>query len=361
MLSRIADRCWVRFSLDLLGVMVEFLATLRRLIAVGLVLLASATLGASSVHAADSPNGVEDGLVLWLDASNPNGNGIRPDNGDQISQWVDRSSANNDAVGFGQPATYDAHVRTLNGRPALRFTRVSDYSGTGFYAPNLDIRAVTRPDLTVFTVYQPLVVVANNGLWGNDNGEWDRFFLSYHPGFGDSINDGLVSLGPTLQGETIPDAGDPTVAHLMTVGYDGKFDRWGNNIGEEDGSYVYTDCAVQRRFTDSSNSSNAQSYFYVGSDGDNSAFDGYIAELIVYERALTEDELIDVYMYLSTKYNLGSTCAGYVFDTTTTVGATEPEVLANTGSRSVTWYPITVPGVIAGCAFVRVSRRRAIR
>ena len=342
------------------------LGTWRRLTVIVAAMLMCSGLGAPVARAAESPNGVEDGLVLWLDASDPHADGTQPEDGDRIRRWIDKSSAHNNAIAIDRSARYTAQVGALNDRPALQFFRENDNVGSKFYVMGLDIRAVTRPDLTVFTVYQPLANEPNNGLWGNDNLEWDRFFLSYHPSFGDGVNDGLVSLGPTLAGETIPDAGDTSVAHLMTVGYDGEIDSHGVNVGKENGSYVYTDCQVQRRFTDSSDATNAQMNFIIGADGDNSVYDGYIAELIVYERALTDEELSYVYMYLSTKYELGSACADYVGRTTTTttstdLSTTEPEILANTGSKGGTWFSVTMLCLLAGGIGLVATRRRVIR
>lgn len=263
-----------------------------------------------------TPGNVADGLVLWLDASDPSGTGTRPAAGEAVAQWVDKSGAGNHAtVNTRNPrntaAFFDPEAEGFNGRPALRFDRVNDAQGSVYTTANLDIRATSRPELTIMTVYRPTANVANNGLWGNDNGNWDRFFLAFHPAFGDRVKDGVVSLGPVLRGETVPKSALIGQSHLMTVGYSGNVVN-GVNTGTTNASFVYFNCQLQRSFTDSSHATDAMNTMSVGWDGDNSVFSGYIAELIVYQRALDPSEIEAVNRYLATKYEMESGCADFV-------------------------------------------------
>lgn len=342
---------------------------MKRLVQVGIIgtFVLTSFAGGRAHAATDDPGGVSDGLVLWLDASDPNGDGSVPTEGADVDTWVDLSSLHNDAHvntrNTNYPATYVGSLAAVNNRPALRFTRGADLFGSVYEVANLDIRASVMPDLTVFTVYLPVVVIEHNGIWGNDDSGWDRFFLSYHDSFGDGLHDGLVSLGPTLAGETIPGAATTDAAHLMTVGYDGYVNGANENVGVPNGSYVYFDCAKQRTFTDSSNATDAQATFSIGWDGDNSAYDGYVSELIVYNRALTDSELEDVYTYLSTKYQLGADCERFITRdvTTTTQVAVTTEVLANTGDSSRIWLVLTTLVLFIGIAMLSASCRRVSR
>lgn len=291
---------------------------------IGATLLVGATAG-DSTAADTTPGGVSGGLVLWLDASDPNGDGTTPAEGSEVTLWADKSGTGNEATvnpnGLGTPNTgayFEAAPTGFNGVPALRFDRDDDDSGSVYQTADLDIRASSRPDLTVFSVYMPRTQSTNNGVWGVDDGDWDRFFLSYIPYFGDGIDDGLVSLGPTLAGETVADAGTADAPHLMTVGYSGNVVE-GVNQGEADASYVYFNCALERSFTDSTDAFDARTTLSVGWDGDNSVFDGHIAEVIVYDRALTVPELEAVNTYLATKYGLEAGCAEFDSGTDTTI------------------------------------------
>ena len=306
------------------------------LAAIGLMLLGalsmSGLVGSGLVsHAVQvTPGNVSSGLVLWLDASDPLANGTTPTNGASIATWKDKSTAARDATvnPFGvveahTAAVFESAPTGFNGRPALRFTRVDDNSGSVYRVAGFDIRASATPDITVLSVYKPAALATNNGLWGNDDGNWDRFFLTYTPMFGDGIDDGIVGLGPGLGGETIPNAGVSTAPSMLAISYDGNV-TGNSNSGPTNGSSVYFDCALLRTFTDSTEPTAARDHLSIGWDGNDSVFDGYLAEIIVYNRVLTSQEISQVNGYLASKYSLPTGCA--TFATTTTSVATTTTV-----------------------------------
>lgn len=254
-------------------------------------------------------------LILWLDAADPDADGNpgnHPADGTGLTTWEDKSGFNNDAsVLTGQSAgTFrSAGGEPINGNPVVRFTRTAHTTGSVYTVPGVDIRAITHEDVTLFTVYRPKSIPnPYHGIWGNDNGAWDRFYLPYHSGFGDGVDDGLISLGPVQQGQVVPDAAQVNTVRLLTAIYNGDipappFDSLGiTNNGPVNGSSVYFDGQLVTRFTDSTDATAAQSSFAVGWDGDSGAFDGDIAEVIVYGRALNGCELRQVNRYLSDKY-----------------------------------------------------------
>jgi len=62
------------------------------------------------------PGGVSDGLVLWLDSSNPSGTGSLPADGSSISTWADLSGSGNDAQFVGSTAaTWQTAPAGFNG------------------------------------------------------------------------------------------------------------------------------------------------------------------------------------------------------------------------------------------------------
>lgn len=249
-----------------------------------------------------------DGLLTWLDASDPDADANpanNPADGASVSLWNDRSGRGNDAATLAgkRPGTYvTSGAGAMNGQPTVRFDRVDDFNGTVFNVPGVDIRPVSTEDVTMFAVYRPRALAINNGVFGADNGGWDRFYLSFTPWFGDKIDDGLASMGPAQSGVVVPDGGTPGTIRLMTLAYNGNVTGT-TNSGPVDGSAVYFNGNVVRRFTDSSHPVDAQRTLRVGWDGDNSVFDGDIAEVIVYDRILTNEELRDVNHYLSVKYS----------------------------------------------------------
>jgi hypothetical protein len=254
------------------------------------------------------PGGVTDGLLTWLDAADPDADGNpanNPADGTALNTWKDLSGNDNDAVRLAgkNAGTYTtAPAGSINGQATVDFRRVNDGQGSIYDIPGVDVRAVTHEDLTLLAVYRPRTLEMNNGVFGNDNGNWDRFFLSYIPFFGNGVDDGVASLGPAQRGVVVPRAGVRGTVRLMTLAYDGNVTGT-TNQGPTDGSAVYFNGEVVRRFTDSTHPSDAQRSLRVGWDGDNSVFDGHIAEVVVYDRVLTNEELRDVNYYLSLKYD----------------------------------------------------------
>lgn len=356
------------------------------LILMGLVLAMSQSF-ATAVNPA--PGNVSNGLILWLDASDPLFTGSLPSNGSSVATWKDKSGNGNDAAinphGVGQAHTaaiFESTPSGFNNRPALRFNRIDDNSGSVYEVGNIDIRASSISDVTVFSVYRPVALASNNGLWGNDDGNWDRFFITFHPGFGDGTDDGVVGLGPTLGGETIANSGSTAAPSLFAISYGGDVVN-GVNVGDTNGSYVYFNCNLQRTFTDSTDESAARTDLSIGWDGNDSVFDGYIAEMIVYNRVLTSQEVGHVNGYLASKYNLASGCATFATTTTssttttiapTTTGSPTSTVattsstsiatvqadsqLPQTGTRSLTRSIFPLLLIVSGLLLGRGSRRR---
>ncbi len=120
-------------------------------------------------------------LKLRLDASdastlftNANGSGAVTATGQPVGYWGDRS-------GNGRPATQALNARRplfvagsaeFNGRTVLQFDGVDDD-----ITSLLDINATNLPNLTLAMVYRQVAKTANGGLWGHDNGGWDRMQL----------------------------------------------------------------------------------------------------------------------------------------------------------------------------------------
>jgi large repetitive protein len=339
----------------------------RRTLVVAATTALLAAVPTVAAAAPQGPGGVSDGLVLWLDASKPVADGSQPAEGTEIALWHDRSGGGRSASvapAASAGARFETAPEGFGGRPALRFERIDDVAGSIYVSP-LDIRAVSSPDVTVISVYRSTSATPNNGVWGNDNGGWDRFFLAYFASQGDGVDDGLVSTGPFESGVVVADTAD-TTTKLLTVAYRSQGARQPDGASGE--AYVYEDCALQQNFIDATDPVDAQPELSIGSDGDDSVFDGYIAELIVFDRVLDESDLDAVNSYLATKYDLGSGCASFVVPPEPPV--TEPpavpvddvtdDVLPTTGSdRGGPLVASAVALIVLGLAAARAGRRRA--
>lgn len=256
------------------------------------------------------------GQILWLRADCVNGTRTQPSDGSSVTRWEDlstntnQSSRNNDATrltGQTAPTFQNDSGNLINSQPVLNFTRTSDSAGSVFQVDGVDIRATTNPDVSIFVVYKPRRISGDaaeiNGVWGADNGGWDRFFLSKYQNFG---NNGLISLGPGSSNTSTARVTDSAVdgtTRLLTAVYDGTVSG-STNSGPVNGSKIYFGSTLITSFTDTTHPSDALPRLYIGWDGDGSAFRGDIAEFIVFDRAL-ESDLPTINQYLNDRYNLG--------------------------------------------------------
>jgi hypothetical protein len=164
------------------------------------------------------PANIVDGIQLWLDGSNVNNiAGTNPSDTTKIAVWKDISGNKNNATVLAGQDTARMNTSQINGKDVMQFTRVSDGYGSVYEVANIDIRAVSIPELTIFTVYRqgaksPGVI---HGIWGNDDGGWDRFFLS---SFGS--DNGAVSVGPPTNYVSVANAGVVGETKLLTAVYD---------------------------------------------------------------------------------------------------------------------------------------------
>lgn len=244
------------------------------------------------------PANIVDGIQLWLDGSNVNNySGTNPADSTKVAVWKDISGNKNNATVLAGQDTARMNTAQINGKDVMQFTRGSDAYGSVYEVANIDIRSVSMPELTIFTVYRqgtkaPGVI---HGIWGNDDGNWDRFFLS---SFGS--DNGAVSVGAPTNFVNVINAGVVGETKLLTAVYD---------HGVVDSTVVYYNALPVNRVQDNSHPTAAKSTFRIGSDGDGSTFNGDIAELVLYNRKLSECEIKEVNRYFGYKYNVSLTTA----------------------------------------------------
>jgi autotransporter-associated beta strand protein len=120
-------------------------------------------------------------LRLRLDASAPStlftnatGVGAVTGSGQPVGYWGDLSGGGKPAMQatLSRRPTYVTGAPKFNGLPVLQFDGSDDDITSA-----LDINATNLPNLTVMMVYRQVAKTANGGLWGHDNGGWDRLQL----------------------------------------------------------------------------------------------------------------------------------------------------------------------------------------
>ncbi len=246
------------------------------------------------------PGWVAANIELWFDSSDIDGDGNdanEPNDGDEIATWVNKAGPENATQKSSQSgAIYETDAaEQINGHPLLKFNRVNDGLGSIYEVAGIDFDSTTMTGSTVFTVYKPKTNagVVGQAVWWNDDGWWDRFFYNYW-GLGslwaDGVDDGIVWW--VTNAILVEDANAIDEVYLLTTKFAGA--------GNMNASEVYFNGDSVQQFTENSTTSNLD--FHIGWDGDGWAFDGQMAELILYDRVLDECEIEEVNNYLGDKY-----------------------------------------------------------
>ncbi len=220
-----------------------------------------------------------DNMALWLDAS-----ALTLLDDSSVVEWADLSGEGNDATGHGDPM-YKKSI--LNDRPVVRFDGINDY----FAFPQPSI--ADNDDFTIFVVATVRGVSddderASFVYAGNIRGQLlgVREFATIYRQHG-YYRDAADSNPRTIYG---PNTDVTDVSSLFVATYD-----TGSVVMHLDGmpgpTYSDVDYAVGATW-------------HIGSQAGRRFLDGDIAEILIYHRALDDDERELVEEYLMAKYNL---------------------------------------------------------
>lgn len=234
----------------------------------------------------------DEGLVLWLDASIMNlGDETR------VHQWIDRSGNKNHGVQNTEDFQPLYRKNVVNGLPVIDFT-----GGARFLNIPKDI-ARGVPGFSVFVVLQTNAIDSRQDILALSTGQTTGEVRVW---YGREWEDGKISWGgrvldadPFRQvsgGNVIP--GQWSIDSAVFDFTETKLDiyRDGIHLGGLD-PYQNSDKTSE---TDSILAQiGANEHF-----SDKVPMDGQIAEIIIFNRALSEDERKAVESYLASKYNL---------------------------------------------------------
>ena len=262
------------------------LRSLRPGVAMSLVILILGLLAPVSAKAvtpcpnSNAFNGIT-GLTVWLRADCVNGVDEDPTDNSTVTTWTDISGNSNNATSSGSPTFQSDSGNLINTQPVINFNGSSTFS-------SIDIRPGTRPNISIFAVYKERGSGNREGVWGIDDGGWDRFFIAKWSG-----DNGLISVGNQANVASTGIIGTPTLVTTVMR----------HNVSS--GTTVYVNGASAATLTDGSNLTAAYTSMLIGSGGSGLNFTGDIAEIIIFNQVLTNSDLITVNGYLNTKYNLG--------------------------------------------------------
>jgi hypothetical protein len=220
------------------------------------------------------------GLTVWLRADCVNGVDNDPADNSSVTTWSDVSGNGNNALASGTPTFQSDSGNLINSNPVISFTGSNSFS-------SIDIRAGTRPNLTIVAVYKSRGSGNREGVWGIDDGGWDRFFLARW-----SANDGLISVGNSANVTNTGVIGTPTLVTTVM------------RYNVSNGTTVYRNGESVVTTTDNASPTSAYSNMLIGSGGSGLNFTGDIAEVIIFSQALSTSDLLTVNGYLNSKYSL---------------------------------------------------------
>lgn len=242
-------------------------------------LIFACSFGLVSIHQtlAATPDTIPD-LTLWLDASE----GVTTDgstpavDGELVQQWDDQSGEGNHAVQLtsGNRPTFETNV--FNGQPTLRF------------ATNKAIVTSSFLDASYNTAFTFFIVAnkANDDLQVSSSNQTSTFF-SGRQGFL------IYNSGNLTDTQTQTAAGIATTSlGIETFRYNGSMKTLRFNGFTRINEAATGNLGLSGALTVGARSSND---FY---------YSGDIAEVLIYNRALTDSEVDEVEEYLATKYGL---------------------------------------------------------
>jgi hypothetical protein len=230
---------------------------------------------------------VTGGLKLWLKADA----GVTTFGGEVVS-WTDSSGNGNDAIGTpGSAPTYIASDPAIQNLPALNFNSINQRLNAG---SNVDLT-----QLTIFSVFRAtdlgfgaIVDMVNPSplsenyalLTGHDTGQ-QIWHLQWNNGSFDNINTGF---------------GNPNYLNTWTIRTD-RHDGAGNAAMYQNGNLLVSSSG------DTNPATNANNQLWIGhyQVGSTGYFGGQMAEILIYDTALSTQDRQAVEAYLNEKYITG--------------------------------------------------------
>jgi hypothetical protein len=217
------------------------------------------------------------GIVALFDASNVSGNGTAPANGAPVATWVDLAHGHNAVqTTAAQQPTYVSNA--INGQPGLLFNSSSNAVLT---AP-VDIDYTVLPAVTVVAVFQNSGgSTSYSGVWGQDDGGYDRLLISGGNGAqGTGISSGS-SITP-VPGIAVVGAPLISVAALQNGAGAGTSSVYLNGTLAQSFAESHSNSGTHQLSIGNINGPPAQSF---------GAFQGVLSLLAIFDHALTPAEV----------------------------------------------------------------------
>lgn len=277
------------FSILELSMVVLIVALITAGISGGRYLLTKSRITAAEYLTKRSPVVDIDGLVIWFETTSVNSLlELEANNGSTVSVWrnlaVDNKNATQNAAG-SRPIYSTKAIGFL---PALKFDGVDDFL-------SFDGAVLVGSNYTVFVVERRSSNVANNYFIGGTPSVTlnSNLYLGYDTSNSITHNQSGVngySFSPVPYIENNP----KIHAFIHDIANGKKYYQNGGNSGVPQGTSADKVSLV----------ANAGAAIGQANNGTLRYYQGYIGEIIMFNRALTDIERADVELYLSTKWKI---------------------------------------------------------
>ena len=225
--------------------------------------------------------GVTSTLQMWLKANA----GVTSGDGGKVLSWADQTVHGNDAVAIDEPTAPLLAAGAINGLPAIRFDGADD----SLQVADSDSISITG-DITSFYVIKMDDFGTFRAVWaktaGNQPAPTDIYTL---PGTGIP----RVYRGNGAGGNNVDAAGPLHAGSTDLVGFSiagGSLSHFLNGIANGSGTIT-------------TNTADTGEPLWIGTRGDQfTRMKGDIAEVLIYDSALSAGDLRDVQLYLARKY-----------------------------------------------------------
>ncbi|MFW9872129.1 MAG: hypothetical protein ACFFG0_03430 [Candidatus Thorarchaeota archaeon] len=231
----------------------------------------------SGASTAFSENTIEN-LGAWFDLADSSTVSTSGNNITQIDDKSGNGKHATQATGDNQPT----YTNQINGRNVATFT-TDDYMTS-----TMNIDYATNPNVTIIAVYQKTSSDGNDALWGQDDSNFDRFYLTNYISTGAQLSTGSALLA-------YPDAGGVNNLEISTVIMQN---------GVSNGSFSYLNKTLKNTFTESHGNS-GDSVLSIGSIGSAAMadyyFNGHLCEMLVFTSKPSDVDLNIAWDYLISK------------------------------------------------------------
>jgi hypothetical protein len=242
-----------------------------------------------------------EGLVLWLDGADPDGDRLadnNPADGQNLTKWIDKSGQMNHVEQKSTDRQPKYQRGVLNSRSVVRFSGKHAFEQPKFRG----IREGDRPFYAVFVMKATMVAPHSNprllDLRADQPGEEADVRRGFWVGYQNNGRNRLgIAHGDEGEAETVSWNGK---ANLLEVAYEGN-GRWAQFFnGQTNGRGVFTD----RTFLGFRQKIRLAIGQHYGITPANTFYAGDLAEVLLYNRVLSSPEQNTLGAYLSQKYRL---------------------------------------------------------